>query len=202
MDFLGSPFFTNLLYLVLVAGLWLTALAIVSPGTGTLEVLAFAALAAAGFGMAYVEINWWAVVILIVGVVLLLLALRLPHEEVWLLLSAVAFCVGSVFLFRLEEGGTAVHPAVAISASAVTMGYFWIALRNSIIAYKSSPVIDLSKLQGVIGEVRTPLDPTGSIYVSGELWTARADSPLKVGTKVRVRDREGLILIVDPVESS
>jgi membrane-bound serine protease (ClpP class) len=200
MDFLGSPFFTNLLYLVLVAGLWLTALAIVSPGTGTLEVLAFSALAAAGFGMAYVEIDWWAVIILIFGLVLLLLALRLPHEEVWLLISAAAFCVGSVFLFRLEEGGIAVHPAVAISASAMTMGYFWIALRNSIVAYKSSPVIDLSRLQGAIGEVRTPLDPTGSIYVSGELWTARAKTNLDVGTKVRVQGREGLTLIVESAE--
>ena len=200
MDFLGSPFFTNLLYLVLVAGLWLAALAIVSPGTGTLEVLAFFTLVAAGFGMAYVAINWWAVAVLILGVVFLLMALRLKREEIWLFLSAIAFCLGSVFLFRLEEGGAAVHPAVAISASAVTMVYFWIALRNSIIAYKSSPVIDLSKLQGEIGEVRTPLDPTGSIYVAGELWTARAEANLKVGTKVRVRDREGLILIVEAAE--
>lgn len=200
MDFLGSPLFTNLLYLVLVAGLWLAALAIVSPGTGTLEVLAFFALLASGFGMAYVAINWWAVVVLLIGVVFLLLALRLKREEVWLLLSAITFCIGSVFLFRLEEGGFAVHPAVAIATSAVTMVYFWIALRNSIIAYKSSPVIDLSKLKGAIGEVRTPLNPLGSIYVSGELWTARAESDLDVGTKVRVRDREGLILIVESAE--
>jgi membrane-bound serine protease (ClpP class) len=200
MDFLGSPLFTNLLYLVLVAGLWLAALAIVSPGTGTLEVLTFFTLIAAGFGMAYVEINWWAVVVLVFGAVFLILALRFKHEETWLSLSAVAFCVGSVFLFRLEDGSAAVHPAVAVSASAVTMVFFWIALRNSIIAYKSSPVIDLAKLQGEIGEVRTVLDPVGSIYVSGELWTARAEAKLKVGTKVRVRDREGLILIVEAVE--
>jgi membrane-bound serine protease (ClpP class) len=200
MDFLGSPVFTNLLYLVLVAGLWLAALAIVSPGTGALEVLAFSTLVIAGLGMAYVEINWWAVAVLFLGVVFLIFALRLKREEIWLSLSAVAFCAGSVFLFRLEEGGAAVHPAVAISTSAVTMAFFWIALRNSIIAYKSSPVIDLSKLLGEIGEVRTPLDPTGSIYVAGELWTARAESKLKVGTKVRVRDREGLILIVETAE--
>jgi membrane-bound serine protease (ClpP class) len=200
MDFIGSPLFTNLLYLVLVIGLWLTALAIVSPGTGVLEVLAFSTLGIAVIGMSQVALNWWAIIVLILGVVFLLLALRLKREEMWLLLSAAAFCVGSVFLFRLEGGGVGVYPAVAIITSAVTMAYFWIALRNSIIAYKSRPVIDLSKLLGAIGEVRTPLDPTGSVYISGELWTARAESPLDVGTKVRVRDREGLILVVEPVE--
>jgi membrane-bound serine protease (ClpP class) len=200
MDFLGSPLFTNLLYLVLVIGLWLTALAIVSPGTGVLEILAFSTLGIAVIGMSQVALNWWAILVLALGVVLLLLALRLKHEEVWLLLSGAAFCVGSVFLFRLEEGGVGVYPVVAVITSVVTMAYFWIALRNSIIAYKSRPVIDLSKLLGAIGEVRTPLDPTGSVYISGELWTARAESPLDVGTKVRVRDREGLILVVEPAE--
>ena len=200
MEFIGSPLFTNLLYLVLVIGLWLTALAIVSPGTGVLEVLAFSTLGIAVIGMSQVALNWWAIIVLILGVIFLLLALRLKREEMWLLLSAAAFCAGSVFLFRPEGGGVGVYPVVAVITSVVTMAYFWIALRNSIIAYKSKPVIDLSKLLGEIGEVRTPLDPTGSVYISGELWTARAESTLDVGTKVRVCDREGLILVVEPVE--
>jgi len=130
------------------------------------------------------------------------MALRLSREEIWLGLSAVAFCLGSVFLFRLEDGGAAVHPAVAVSTSALTMAFFWIALRTSIAAHKTRPAIDLTALLGAIGEVRTPLNPTGSIYVAGELWTARAESDLDVGTVVRVRDREGLILIVDSDTSS
>ena len=47
---LESALFPNLLYLVLVAGIWLAALAVVSPGTGVLELLAFFALGAAGLG--------------------------------------------------------------------------------------------------------------------------------------------------------
>ena len=53
-----------------------------------------------------------------------------------------------------------------------------------------------------IGEVRTAIDPTGSVYVAGELWTARADAPIAIGAHVRVRDREGLILTVELVEPS
>jgi membrane-bound ClpP family serine protease len=51
-----------------------------------------------------------------------------------------------------------------------------------------------------IAEVRTELNPVGSIYALGELWTARADKPLKPGTKVRVTGREGLVLIVEPLK--
>lgn len=199
MSLLDTPLFSNLLYLLLVAGLWLAALAVVSPGTGILEVLAFFALAGAGLGTLYFPLNGWAIIVLVVGAILLFMALRLPREELWLGLSAVAFCVGSVFLFRVEQGGPAVHPLVAVSASALTLAYFWVAVRKAIAALKSRPFIDVSAVMGMIGEVRTALNPTGSIYVAGELWSARSDSPIEVGASVQVRDRDGLILIVEPV---
>jgi len=43
------------------------------------------------------------------------------------------------------------------------------------------------------------LDPVGSVYVGAELWSARCEVPLKAGAVVRVRGREGLVLIVEPV---
>jgi membrane-bound serine protease (ClpP class) len=202
MELIGSSLFGNLLYLLLVIGLWLAALAVVSPGTGVLEVLAFFALAGAGMGTLFLPLNFWAVVVLILGAILLVLSLRLPREEVWLGLSAVAFCVGSVFLFRLEGGGPAVHPLLAIVVSLMTLGYFWLAVRKAIAAHRTRPTFDFSLVMGQIGEVRTPLNLTGSVYVAGELWTARADSHIEVGELVRVRERDGLILIVDPIESS
>ena len=202
MTVLDTPIFSNLLYLLLVAGLWLAALAIVSPGTGTLEVLAFFALAGAGLGTLVLPPNGWAVIVLVLGAVFLVLSLRMKRVEIWLGLSAVAFCLGSVFLFRLEEGGAAVHPLLAIVVSLMTLAYFWLAIRNAILAHQAGPTMDPAFVLDQIGEVRTAIDPTGSVYVAGELWTARADAPISIGASVRVRDRDGLILTVEPVEIS
>jgi membrane-bound serine protease (ClpP class) len=202
MTVLDTPIFSNLLYLLLVAGLWLAALAIVSPGTGTLEVLAFFALAGAGLGTLVLPPNGWAVIVLVLGVVFLILSLKMKQVELWLGLSAVAFCLGSVFLFRLEEGGPAVHPLLAVVVSLMTLGYFWLAIRNAILAHQAGPTMDPAFVLDQIGEVRTAIDPTGSVYVAGELWTARADAPIAIGASVRVRDREGLILTVEPIEPS
>jgi membrane-bound serine protease (ClpP class) len=202
MMVLGSPIFSNLLYLLLVAGLWLAALAIVSPGTGTLEVLAFFALAGAGIGTLFLPPNGWAVIVLILGVVFLVMSLRLKRVEIWLGMSAVAFCLGSVFLFRLDSGGPAVHPLLAIVVSLMTLGYFWLAIRNAILAHQAGPTIDPALVLDQIGEVRTAIDPIGSVFVVGELWTARADAPIEVGAPVRVLDREGLVLTVEAIEPS
>jgi membrane-bound serine protease (ClpP class) len=170
----------------------------VSPGTGILEVLAFFALVGAGLGTLYVPLNLWAAGVLVAGLVLLLLSLRLAYEQVWLGLSSLAFIVGSIFLFRLEAGGPAVHPVLAFFVSLFTLGFFWLALRQSLAAHRSQPAYDPLKVMDMVGEARTDLDPTGSIFVAGELWTARADERIESGAKVRIRARDGLILLVEP----
>ncbi len=200
MPVVESLLFPDLVYLVLVGGLWLAALAMVAPGTGIPEVSAFVALALAGLGMLVIPVNGWAIAVLVLGAVLFGLSLWRRHEWAWLAGSAVALSLGSAFLFRVEDGGPAVHPVLASVVSVLTLGYFWVAIRKALAASRTRPTIDPSAVLGQIGDVRTPLDPTGAVYVAGELWTARADRPIPVGTRIRVRERDGLILTVEPDE--
>jgi membrane-bound serine protease (ClpP class) len=54
-------------------------------------------------------------------------------------------------------------------------------------------------LIGRLGVVRTPLDPEGTVWVAGELWTAGSeDGPLAAGEQVEVVAVEGLRLRVRP----
>jgi membrane-bound serine protease (ClpP class) len=200
--FLESALFPNLLYLVLVAGIWLAALAVLSPGTGLLELFTLISLAGAGLGTMVLPFNLWALIVLAVGVVFYVLSLRLEKFELWLVLSALTLSVGSVFLFTTPEPGPAVSPLLALVVSLFTLGYFWLAVRSSINAQRVRPSLDPSNVLGEVGDVRTALDPTGSIYVAGELWTARAQRTIRLGEKVRVVDREGLLLIVEPWEGN
>jgi membrane-bound serine protease (ClpP class) len=53
-------------------------------------------------------------------------------------------------------------------------------------------------LVGLVGEVRTDLDPEGGVTVKGTLWRARSnDGPIPRGARVRVRGIDGLILRVE-----
>ena len=74
--------------------------------------------------------------------------------------------------------------------------------RSALLAARARPNIDPSAVMGLIGEARSDLDPNGSVYVGGELWTARADQRIPAGAAVRVVERDGLILTVEPVERS
>ena len=53
--------------------------------------------------------------------------------------------------------------------------------------------------RGMIGEsgtVVSELAPEGLVRVRGELWKARAEEEIPAGARVRVRDLEGLTLLV------
>ncbi len=202
MTIIDSPLFLSLLYLILVAGIWLAALAVVNPGTGVLEILALAALGGAGLGTIFVPLNVWALIVLALGGVLFVASLRLLRPEIWLAFSALALSVGSIFLFQPAEGGAAVHPLLALSVSLLTLGYFWWAIRSAITAQRARPTIDPNNVIGEVAEVRTEQNPVGSVYALGELWTARSEGRIKVGKKVKVVDREGLMLMVEPKEEA
>src|SRR4030065_2623333 len=92
----------NVAYLLLVSGFMLAILALLSPGTGLLEVGSLFVLVLAGWGIYNSEINLWALGLLLLGVFPFLLAVR-KSGQMWLLaISVLALVVGSAFLFRGE----------------------------------------------------------------------------------------------------
>lgn len=54
--------------------------------------------------------------------------------------------------------------------------------------------------RGMLGIVRRPLEPLGSVYIAGEDWTARSvdDHPIARGTQVKVVAVDGLTVLVEP----
>lgn len=189
----------NLLYLMIVAGIWLAALALVTPGTGVFELMAVAALAGGSAGLLLLPANGWAFGALVVGALMFGVALAGRRPAVWLLGSALALSAGSVFLFRVEPGGgPAVHPLLAGLATVGTLGFFWLVIRKAAEAQRIGPVFNPNAVLGQLGEARTALDPTGAVYVGGELWSARSAAPVAPGDRVRVIKVDGLILEVVP----
>jgi membrane-bound ClpP family serine protease len=188
----------NVAYVLLVGGLILATLALFAPGTGVLEVGAVFMLFLAGYITINLQINWWALLILAVGVFPFLLALRRVRHWALLLLAIASLIVGSVFLFRQPDGSPAINPVLAVFVSIVVGSLVWFIGQRTIAAIQQPPTHDLERLVGMVGEVRTRINPEGAVYVGGEEWSARSDTEIPAGSRVRVTGREGLILTVEP----
>lgn len=194
MNFLLDP---NVAYVMLVGGFLLAILALFSPGTGLLELGALFMLALAGYGIVNLPINAWALVILVVGVLPFILALRRSRRWWWLIPALAALVVGSIFLFATSDGNPAVNPWLAGLVSVLVVPFVWLIGRKSLEAL-SIPAASLNTLVGMIGEARTEIFNEGSVYVNGEDWSARSKVRIPAGAKVRVLRRDGLVLEVEP----
>lgn len=199
MDFLLDP---NVAYLFLLVGVLFALLAIVTPGTGLLEVGALFCLALAGYAVYNLSINWWALIILTISMIPFVYAIQRPNREWFLGLAILLVMVGSVFLFAGDNDRPAVNPLVATLASLLTTGYLWLAIRKSVQASHMKPVHDLEGLVGRVGESKTKIYEEGSVQVAGELWSARSEKPIPAGSPVRVVRREGFVLVVEKDQSS
>jgi len=198
-----SSLFSNILYLLLVAGVWFASLAVISPGTGLYEVLTLLALGGAGIGLFYVPFNAWAFFPLVLGAAAFFSSLWVKKWEGQLLAaSAFLFSLGSVYLFQSTWSEPAVHPLLAIVVSLSTLGFYWFAIRNTIATQRARALHDPTLVLDQIGEARTDLKPIGTVYVGGELWSARSEQIIPVGAKVRVNSRDGLVLNVELVDES
>ena len=195
MDILLNP---NIAYLFLVAGFMLGILAIITPGTGILEIGTLFAVILAGWAVYSLPINIWALLVLLLGVFPFIIAVRRSQQMNYLVLSALALVLGSAFLFRSDTWWRpAVNPFLALVTSVLTGGYFWLAVRKVLEAEQTTPAHDLTGLIGSEGEASTQIHEEGSVYVNREMWTARSTVPISEGSRVRVIRREGLILEVE-----
>lgn len=194
MSFLFDP---NVAYLLLVLGFILSVLALFTPGTGLLEIGALFTIALSGYALYHLTLNWWALLILAVGIVPFYFGVRKAKQWYWLILTAACFIVGAIFLVQPSATSAAVNPVFAVFMSLISIGLLWIIGRKTVDAMKARPTQDLKKLVGQIGEARTEIKNSGTVYVAGEQWSARCENRIPVGSQVIVKDREGLVLTVE-----
>ncbi len=195
--FLLNP---NIVYLTLVVGFLLAIMALLSPGTAVLEVLALFALIFAGYGIYNLSINIWALVVLLFGVVPFLLAVRKYRRSIYLLLSILSLVLGSTFLFRGNIWWQpAVNPFLAIAVSMLAGGYVWVITTKALEVAAKPPAHDLAALIGMVGEAKTTIHQEGTVQVAGELWSAHSDQLIRKGARVQVLRVDGFSLHVEAI---
>ena len=172
-------------------------IAIVTPGTGVLEIAAFFSLILAGYAVYSLPINYWALIILLLSMIPFIWAVRKSGKLIYLIISILALLIGSVYIFRGDNWWRpAVNPVLALVVSVLTGGFFWIVVSKTLEANAVIPSHDLGIIIGEEGEAKSDIYHEGSVQVHGELWTARSNEPISNGSKVRVVGRDGFVLEV------
>jgi membrane-bound serine protease (ClpP class) len=144
------------------------------------------------------------------GILLMLLAAAFFAAEPFVtshgalaLAGAACFVIGSLMLFDPAGPDYQVSLSVALTIAATFALLTIFAVTKVVQARRRRPVTGQEELIGQVGVVRRALNPTGLVFIHGELWQARTEGePLDVGTVVQVdRIEDGLVLEVSRAEA-
>ena len=176
--------------------------------TGILGGLAII-LAFIGFGS--LPLNVGGLLLLGLAGVLFMLEITVTSHGLLAVGGLVCFALGGAALYTGAGSPTAPVVSVAfpvIAAMVLTSGAFMSLIVATVVRQRRLPaspsIIGPHMASGVLGEIRRPTEPIGTIFAADEEWSARSGDGriLPRGTPVRVLRQEGLILVVEPVESA
>jgi membrane-bound serine protease (ClpP class) len=145
------------------------------------------------------------------GVLLILLAAAFFAAEPFVmshgalaLAGATCFVIGALMLFDPAGPGYQVSLSVALAIAGTIALFMAFAVTKIVQARRRKPVTGQDELVGQVGVVRKALDPTGFVFVHGELWQAHCeDGPVAAGEQVLVEGiDDGLVLRVRPLEAA
>jgi len=191
----------NIAYVLLVVGFVLSVLALLTPGTGIVEIIGLFSMILAGYGIISNPSNYWALLILI-PFFPLIFVYRKTKKDYYLIISIALLNIGSYMIFKSESGGFAVSPFIAIVVLLLNAPILWVVVKKIIEAIDKRPDFDPANIIGAIGEARTNIFPDGTAYVSGEEWSVRSGYKIDKGEKIKVVRKEGLVLWVEKINIS
>ena len=192
MELLLDP---NVIYLLLMAGLWISATGAYIPGTGLAEIGGAALIIGTIFLLSQAAANWIAVIAVVIGASLFFLLPLLKSEWERFAIGGLALqAVASFFLFV----GASVSPVWIALSLLVASAYHRTVLRSVLRQQRTLSSTQKDEfLVGQRGRVVAEIEERGTVQVQGELWTARSRSRLESGAEVVVTRQDGLELHVE-----
>ncbi len=192
MEFLQDP---NVIYLLLMAGLWISAIGAYIPGTGFAEIAGAGLILGTVYLMSLLAANWLAIIALVAGASLFFLLPLLKSEWENVAIAGLALqAVASFFLFAEAS----VSPLLIALGGLLAFAYHRTILRA--ILKQQHELSSTQKdefLVGARGRVMATIQERGTVQVKGELWTARSRTRLESDTEIVVTRQEGLELHVE-----
>jgi len=172
------------------------------PGMVAPGVVGAISLVLALYAFNLLPINYAGALLILTALVLFALEAKLTSHGVLAAGGIVAMVLGALILVKSPWPEARIHLSTALSV-ALPLGFITIILVRFAVAAKLRKVVTGEQgMIGALGVAQTDLAPAGKIWIHGELWEARAAERISQGTRVRVREMEGLTLVVEPVPKS
>ncbi len=185
----------NLAYLLLMLGLLGLYFEFANPGAILPGIIGGIALLLAVFAFQILPINYVGLLLIVLAIALFIIEVKVHSYGALTAGGVVAMIIGSMMLIdsplpELRPSLRLIIP-VALGVSVVCVFLVTLVVR----AHARRALTGREGMVGEIGTARTDLDPSGRVFVHGEIWEADAIGPVRAGEKVRVLEVEKTLRI-------
>lgn len=168
------------------------------PGAILPGVVGLIAIVLAVFALNLLPTRYAAFALILVAFILFALEAKFVSYGVFGTGGVLCLVFGGLLLVDGPIPEMRVHLLTALAVS-VPLGVIAVFLMSLVLrAHKNPVVTGTNAMIGEIGIARTAVDADGKVFVHGELWNAMAKNAIPEGARVRVREVDGLRVIVEP----
>lgn len=168
------------------------------PGMVLPGVAGAVALVLALYAFHLLPINYTGVVLILLALVLFVLDVKANSHGILTVGGIIAMVAGALILVESPLPGAQIRLSTALSVTLPVAVISAVLVRLAVTARRRKVVTGEAGMINRLGVARTELAPEGTVLVLGEIWEARSAQPIAVGSRVRVRDVDGLKLVVEP----
>jgi membrane-bound serine protease (ClpP class) len=185
----------NIAFLLMTLGLNGIIFELSQPGGYLAGVVGAICLVLALFSLGVLSVNWTGLVFVVLAFVLLIADVKAPTHGILTFLGVASFILGSMILFSSPFAQVSLTLVVAV---ALTTGIFFAFVVAKVVGiHHRRPTTGVEGLIGQSAVARTDLNPSGTVFLKGELWHAVSPEGLvRNGERVEIIAVDGFTLKV------
>ncbi|MEQ9110609.1 MAG: nodulation protein NfeD [Rhodospirillaceae bacterium] len=149
------------------------------------------------YALNVLPVNYAGLGLVLLGMALIIAEAFAPSFGVLGIGGVASFIVGAAFLFETDAPGFALSWTVIIGTALFTATFLIVVMYLAISAYRRKVVTGREEIIGATAEVTEWEETAGRVHFHGETWHAEGPAGLAAGTPVEIKDRRGLVLVVD-----
>src|SRR3990172_7188376 len=190
----------NIAYLLLLLGMYGIFFELTSPGAIFPGVIGGISIILALYALQALPVNYAGLLLILLALGLFIAEIKVTSHGLLTMGGLVSMVLGSLMLINTDAPFLRISLSIIIPAALLTAAFFTFLLTLALKAQRRVAVSGAEGLINLIGTAQGPIEPTGKVFVHGELWNALSSEPIQPGEKVRVVKMEGLKLTVEKVK--
>jgi len=193
----------TILAVLMAIGVQAILIELSSPGGWVAGFVGVICLGLGFYGLGVLPVNWFGLGLIGVAFVLFILDIKAPTHGALTAAGILTLIAGFLITFNYPGSPSFARASVPVIVGiALTIGMFSVFVLTKVLqARRRPPSTGIEALIGATAEVRTPLDPVGSVFLNGERWRAVSEdgSEIPTGALVEVVALRGFELRVRPL---